>query len=184
MEDSDKAPSTMGKLKAMFRRKETQIVVSMLVIVVIAFAASAFWDWHKQPEFCSQMCHKTMSHYYETWSGGPALARVHSAQAGHVCMDCHESSVGEQVGEMVKYVSGDYETPLSATYIGTNTFCLRCHGSYEALAKKTAGYAGGTRNPHRPHGYQECYDCHSVHGQSVLSCVECHPDMPVPEGWR
>ena len=52
--------------------------------------------------------------------------------------------------------------------------CLACHGSYEAVATKTAGL-NPRFNPHASHREKEnCTDCHSIHGKSVFICNDCH----------
>lgn len=52
--------------------------------------------------------------------------------------------------------------------------CLGCHGSYEALAKKTAK-PGEKFNPHDSHmGRVECTACHSMHKKSHYICRDCH----------
>lgn len=51
--------------------------------------------------------------------------------------------------------------------------CLGCHGSYEALAKKTAKLEP---NPHRSHlGAVNCQDCHKGdRAEPQLMCNDCH----------
>jgi fumarate reductase flavoprotein subunit len=50
--------------------------------------------------------------------------------------------------------------------------CLKCHISYEALAKKTADV---TPNPHDNHMTGgECSDCHHGHRPPALMCDSCH----------
>ena len=58
--------------------------------------------------------------------------------------------------------------------------CLKCHSSYEALAKRTDKK---DINPHDSHiESPECTQCHSGHGKPRLLCDECHEfsDMRVP----
>ena len=50
--------------------------------------------------------------------------------------------------------------------------CLKCHVSYEALAKKTDK---GDINPHDSHlENADCSICHRGHKKPVLACDECH----------
>lgn len=51
--------------------------------------------------------------------------------------------------------------------------CLGCHGSYEALAKKTANLEP---NPHMSHlGAVNCQDCHKADkAEPELMCNSCH----------
>ena len=52
--------------------------------------------------------------------------------------------------------------------------CLKCHGSYEKLAKLTAK-PGEKFNPHDSHmGRIECTQCHSMHAKSHYICRDCH----------
>ena len=53
--------------------------------------------------------------------------------------------------------------------------CMSCHGSYEALAKKTENLS--EPNPHRSHHYGtglSCTACHAEHSQPRAYCNECH----------
>ncbi len=50
--------------------------------------------------------------------------------------------------------------------------CLKCHGSRNAIAAKTA-----TRKPNPHYGHDDsvsCMDCHKSHEPSVLTCDQCH----------
>lgn len=50
--------------------------------------------------------------------------------------------------------------------------CLSCHGSYQELAKQTAGKQ---RNPHDSHYPDlECTTCHHGHRESEDFCATCH----------
>lgn len=63
------------------------------------------------------------------------------------------------------------KTPATGAKVGTEA-CLKCHGSYEALAQKTKGLEP---NPHKTHlGNVRCSDCHSGHQESKLMCNDCH----------
>ena len=53
--------------------------------------------------------------------------------------------------------------------------CLQCHGSYEAIAKRTAG--GEEPNPHMSNHYGanlSCTACHAEHKDSRVYCNDCH----------
>ena len=65
----------------------------------------------------------------------------------------------------------------------TAKFCLSCHPRSD-ISEATQDY-GGTPgfNPHKSHyDAGACTNCHSVDGQSVLACDECHTE-DCPEGW-
>ena len=53
--------------------------------------------------------------------------------------------------------------------------CMSCHGTYEALAKKTDKL--DEPNPHRSHHYGtgiSCTACHKEHSKPADYCNECH----------
>ncbi len=101
--------------------------------------------------------------------------------------------------EMTQIVSADEADPSSLIAVPTHpegTFtednvqseavCSTCH-TQEDLVANGEGLlvdpdAGTVANPHSNHQYLECYDCHSVGGQSVLYCNSCH-EFALPEGW-
>jgi hypothetical protein len=50
--------------------------------------------------------------------------------------------------------------------------CMTCHGTYAAIAAKTAN---DTPNPHASHkGDLPCESCHHSHKASVDYCAQCH----------
>lgn len=57
--------------------------------------------------------------------------------------------------------------------------CLKCHGTYDALAKRTEKIKP---NPHFNHfGERDCSTCHKGHTQSTVSCSQCHKfDLKTP----
>ncbi len=60
---------------------------------------------------------------------------------------------------------------------GGKKACLECHGPFDELAKRTAGYqapSGETGTPHRyvPHSESE--------GREIPECTGCHQVHPVP----
>lgn len=78
---------------------------------------------------------------------------MHPAHAAVPCATCHGSS-------------GTQKAPV------TTATCLQCHGSYAKVAQATATLKV---NPHDSHkGQPACISCHSMHGQSSLSCNDCH----------
>lgn len=66
--------------------------------------------------------------------------------------------------------------------VGGNAFvvpddkqCMACHGSYDALAKKSEKL--DEPNPHHSHHYGtglSCSACHKEHSKPVVYCNECH----------
>ncbi len=63
----------------------------------------------------------------------------------------------------------------NAFVVPSDEACLGCHGSYAALARKTA--ALDEPNPHASAHYGEglsCTACHREHRASRVYCTECH----------
>lgn len=63
------------------------------------------------------------------------------------------------------------ETPTTAP---DDANCMRCHGTPEQMAQKTAHLE---RNPHKsPHYgiYASCTSCHAEHKASQVLCYDCH----------
>ena len=57
-----------------------------------------------------------------------------------------------------------------------NKKCLGCHGPLEKLIDTTAPKDFPDRNPHKSHlGEMNCTVCHTVHAESKVYCLECHP---------
>lgn len=160
-------------------KRKTLIIVVGAAIVVLMIAGVGLWEYHKQPQFCG-ICH-IMKPYLESWHESDFGAHAH-AQAGITCLECHESNIGQQVQELTKYITGNYQNPLKERKLGTKEWCLRCHGSYEELAKLTGDR---TRNPHDSHyGKMECRICHRMHRESVDYCAQCHEPVAIGAGWR
>lgn len=105
---------------------------------------------------------------------------------GNTCESCHDEGVASLVGSFTEVV-GPSEEPNEAT----REFCLRdgCH-KWENIVDstildgdKTIYNPEGTYNVHDNHrGDVDCGQCHSMHGQPTLNCVQCHY-MDLPEGW-
>lgn len=166
------------------KRRRIWLAAAALVVSMLAIGGYAGWKWHQEPSFCGTACHKVMATYVETWESGSLLAAEH-ADKNIECLDCHEPTLSQQIGELQKYLTGDYKTPLSFRQIGDKEFCLDCHGTYADLAKETEGYSGGKFNPHASHsGELDCLLCHRVHEKSQLHCIQCHKAMEVPDGWK
>ena len=154
-------------------------IIAGIVLVVIAAAGVALWNYHEQPQFCA-LCH-IMKPYLESWNGSDMLAHVH-AEADVACLDCHEPTMKEQIAELTAFVTGDYQQPLRERRFGTKEWCLGCHEeTYPDLVVLTAERE---RNPHDSHwGEMDCRICHKVHRESVLYCTQCHDDVELPENW-
>jgi cytochrome c nitrite reductase small subunit len=168
-------------------KKILVMVGAVVAIAAIAVGAGALWNYHQNPEFCA-ICH-IMQPYVDSWQGSDFMVRQH-AEADIACLDCHEPTIGQQVQEVFKYVTGKYETPLTGPEF-PKEFCLGCHehGSYEELAERTKDYVYDDQNlnPHNPHpdlqderveAEFDCWHCHSAHHTSrgMDYCWGCHHD--------
>ena len=63
--------------------------------------------------------------------------------------------------------------PKSTDGFVTKGQCLKCHGSYDALAQKTASLEP---NPHKSHmGAVNCEECHRADAaRPAMMCNQCH----------
>ncbi len=136
-------------------------------------------------------CSKCHAAEVESLKDSTLLASKHSGQK---CADCHNDA-----DNLTKAHAGATGAPSSATTtaskMGTKEFCLKCHGTYEDLAAKTAASTvlkdtkGTVVNPHAVSqnadhqgvSLDECYNCHAVHQASAPAgpavgaiCITCH----------
>ncbi len=115
---------------------------------------------------------------------GTALISTHK-KLGYTCESCHDEATMDEVG-MFDELVGPSENTLA-----TREFCLNdgCH-SWEKIVDttildgdQTIYNPEGKYNVHDNHrGDVDCGQCHSMHGQPTLNCVQCHY-MDLPEGW-
>lgn len=152
------------------------VLISILVVLIIgAGAGVGLVKASDNPVFCST-CH-IMQPYYQSWQNSDLLANKHAA-AGITCHQCHESSISIQAEEGLKFVTGDYKTPLDKREFGTREFCLKCHsdaGGATTFAEAQAQTNFEESNPHDSHnGEQDCNLCHNMHQQSQVMCTQCH----------
>lgn len=199
------APAPAAKV-----RRRRFAVIAGVVVAVLVVAGAGFFVWHEQPSFCAAICHTPMDAYLDTYEADPQgaatdkwgndvanasamLSPVH-AQANQTCLDCHEPTLSEQVGEGLAWVAGDYEFPLvekntadltAATGKASDEFCLNesCHNlTRDDLYAATEDM--GLYNPHWAHHEElDCGTCHKAHRASVMYCTQCHASAEVPEGW-
>lgn len=151
-----------------FFNKKVLLIIAALIVVIGAGAGVGLVKASDNPAFCST-CH-IMKPYYESWKSSTLLASKH-AKAGVTCHDCHKASFTTQVEEGVKYITGDYTTPLKKREF-PKEFCLKCHNDFESIKAKTNFEDS---NPHDSHnGEQECSLCHRMHQKSTVMCSQCH----------
>lgn len=202
------------------RGKHRKGLIAGIIVAVIVVAGIGVWNWHNTPGFCGTVCHTSMASYVESYEGTPgqagkdkygnevsdagAMLAVSHAQEGKGCLDCHEPSVPQQLGEVQETITGNYELPLkevNTTELMENAghgsdgdaFCLKsgCHTTSDGTAINTrADLTKATEdlefNPHSwRHGAQNCSECHKSHRASVMMCTECHTDAykVMPAGW-
>jgi cytochrome c nitrite reductase small subunit len=161
------------------KRRNIWVIVGIAVVVIVIVAGVALWNYHEQPQFCA-ICH-IMQPYLESWESSPFLAQAH-AEESVSCLECHEPTIQQQVDELVKFVTNDYEIPLEEREFDQE-WCLRCHehGSYEELIQRTEELE---LNPHDSHyGEMECSICHKVHRESEDYCALCHAPVVTGTGW-
>lgn len=210
--------SNDAKSPAVPKRKHAKkrAVVWTVVAVVIVAVGVGFSVWHQQPSFCNAICHTPMDGYVTTYnekagqagvdaygndiSNTSSMLVVTHKNAGLTCLDCHESNLGQQTSEGMKWIRGDYDFPLAersledlTSDVGNDypdSFCLRsgCHdrlgiSSRSDLIVATSSMA---RNPHsEEHGQVACSECHKAHRASTIYCSKCHSDAAneLPNGW-
>jgi Nitrate/TMAO reductases, membrane-bound tetraheme cytochrome c subunit len=163
-----------GSRKKLFTKKVLFIIIAAILVIGTG-AGIGLVKASDSPAFCTA-CH-IMQPYYQSWQSSDLLANKHAA-AGVTCHQCHESSISIQAEEGLKFVTGDYKTPLDKREFGTREFCLKCHSdsggatTFEEAQTKTNF---GESNPHDSHnGEQDCNLCHNMHQQSQVMCAECH----------
>ena len=163
--------------------KRRNILVIATIVVAVIVAGAAGWKYHEQPQFCADLCH-LMEPYEASWESSDFEVRAH-AEAGLVCLDCHEPTIKEQVEEVIHYATNDFSDPLRERKMPMET-CLSCkeHGTYQEMVEVTQPLEEEwERNPHNSHwGEMECHLCHNMHRPSVNYCASCHP-VPMPDGW-
>ena len=177
-------------------RKKLGIVLGVAAAVVAA-AGAGFFVWHEQPSFCNAICHSPMDPYVEDYydEGTDKLVGMH-AKAGAACLDCHEPTLSQQVGEGLAWAAGDFSDPPESRSdtIGTREICFKCHDDgdpktgvdWEDIVASTEAYGGEKLvNPHASHlgNSIDCGDCHSVHGAQTIMCNECHY-IDLHESWE
>ena len=175
------------------RGKRWPIALGVMAAVIVV-AGAGFWVWHESPSFCNAICHSPMDPYVESYySDDPTqLVTAHRAN-GDECLDCHEASLEQQVGEVQAWLSGDFSDPMKVRRLGTAEFCFRCHDNddpddgmdWKDIQASTERYQGTARNPHDSHqGMLDCYSCHFMHDKSTMYCQKCHSDITLPDSWK
>lgn len=168
-----------------------KIALVVLVAVTAAVAAAAgggtLWlhDRLTTTEYCAT-CH-TIKPYYDTWESSDFTAHAH-AKAGIACQDCHPRTTQDGLRELVVNATHSDPVPIQDHKVRAEE-CLRCHGTHEVLATRTAnllgpdGYVLG-RNPHDSHwGPLDCGTCHNMHKPSVDFCSNCHGSPASGAAW-
>lgn len=168
------------------RKKRRKPLLSITIFAVVAIIGIAGFNVaHEQPQFCNLICHQPMDPYVEGYvSNDPSLLAAAHEGVEVSCLNCHNSSIGEQLKEGLAWATGNYELPLEQREFGSE-FCSNdtCHNvSSQTLAEATADREF---NPHSNyHGENlDCGSCHKAHEESVYTCASCHSDAEIPSGW-
>ena len=193
---SAEAPVEKPKKKG---KKKVLLIVLIVLVVLIGAGAAGFTVWHEQPSFCNAICHTPMDPYVESYENGTSIREVqadsgvtlsvtaHKMSSMQInCLDCHIPTIEEQISEATKWITGDYEVPLTLMDYDGETFCLRseCHEGITNRDELGQATADLERNPHNNHlGKIDCSQCHRTHEQSIMLCTQCHGDSEVPDGW-
>jgi hypothetical protein len=179
-------------------KKKFIIMGSVAAVLIIAIVGGL--AWHEQPSFCNAICHTPMDPYVESFDTNTSVVAAQAdlttqlsvtthkeSEQNLECLDCHVPSIGEQISEGMKWVTGDYTVPLAEMEYDGEEFCLRsgCHVDINSKDDLKPLLAAQERNPHNNHQSSglDCADCHKTHEQSVMQCTQCHSDAEVPEGW-
>ena len=181
--DKTKDPGNKSK-----RRIWRTIIITGVVIITISGLTTGGMIWHDQPRFCAS-CHTPMNDYVDNYFAGDTTFMITRHASGDTifrCIDCHEQTLDQQLSEGAHWITGKYFFPLEMREIGTRSFCLTagCHVEAEIIEatsnKHNMSFVFSQHDPR--HGKQECYTCHSMHGQPVYSCNQCH-HFELPKGW-
>jgi nitrate/TMAO reductase-like tetraheme cytochrome c subunit len=174
MEKEHTNNSKNTKVKLLSKLSNKKIIFIMLITFVFLgiggmVGAKGVLKASDKPSFCTS-CHN-MQPMYDSYQHSNLLANSHAkAKDKVVCHDCHESSLVKKASEGVKYVTGDYETPMKTRGF-SDDMCLKCHKMNEVKSK--TNFDGS--NPHQSHlGKLECSSCHKMHEPSKVYCSNCH----------
>lgn len=165
------------------------LIMIFAVIIILSGLTTGGVVWHRQPGFCT-LCHTPMKSYVENYFAGDKTLLITQHASGDTtnlkCVDCHSQKLSQQLREGTHWLTGNYTFPLEKRKFGTRSTCLTagCHVEADIIeATKEHDKSLFSYNPHDPrHGKQQCYNCHSMHGESVFSCNQCH-NFELPDGW-
>ncbi len=139
------------------------------------------------PSACGK-CH-VMQPYVNSYYSSDFLDSLHSKTQRPVkCDDCHKESLIQQSKEVLAFVTGKYQTPITQRP-DTQSACVACHPvsqiadpirndpkfvedsklSYHLTQEK------GRVGCYDPRvSIMRCEDCHRAHEPAVNYCIECH----------
>ncbi len=169
------------------RRIWMALMMTFVIIIAISGLVTGGIVWHQKPGFCTA-CHTPMNTYVDNYFSGDTTLMITRHASGDTilrCIDCHHSTPGEQLKEGFRWVTGNYTYPLETRKIGSRSFCMStdCHVEAEIIEATKEHNTSFSYSQHDPrHGKQECYSCHSMHGESVFTCNQCH-HFELPDGW-
>jgi len=184
MNPTDGTKAGPGKSR---RRMWMMVSVTSVIIIAVSGLVTGGIIWHQKPGFCGT-CHTPMDSYVENYFAGDTTRMITRHASGDTilrCVDCHNSTLRSQLREGFHWITGTYTFPLEDRQIGTRSFCLAsgCHEEAEIIEATNKHNTSFSYSQHDPrHGKQECYSCHSMHGESVYTCNQCN-HLELPEGW-
>lgn len=148
------------------KKNPRRVIAAAIAAVVVIAAGIGAWTWHEQPSFCNALCHEPMDHHVENYyADDPTIGAALHRTAGAACLDCHEPRLDEQVSEAAKWVSGDFDNPVTAfVEVGKST-CMTesCHNlSTEQFSSLSPDHDGIIAYD------APCSSCHAMHDAGKL----------------
>lgn len=114
------------------KRKHKKLLIVAIIVVALVVVGIGFNEWHKQPSFCSTMCHiegEYVSNYEQpqnsvgtdkygnTVTNTNAMLSVRHRETGTTakptmaCLDCHVPNNFELAHDGINYMTGNYYYP-------------------------------------------------------------------------
>jgi len=174
-QDLNKAATDLVKNKKGGRKAPWTIIGIVVLVLLLGGGISGGYVLHlsnTSPEFCG-VCHIMQSNV-TSYLTSNNLDNIHK-QANVGCKQCHDYPVTAEISSGIKFITGNYSVDANGKLTPVtfnNDMCLKCHISYDHVAKQTDFL---TKNPHDSHnGQLPCSTCHVSHGKQIDFCAQCH----------
>jgi len=174
-QDLNNAASDFEKIKKSRRKGPWTIIGIVVLVILVGAGISGGYVLHlsnTSPEFCAT-CH-IMQPNVTSYLTSNNLDNIHK-QANVGCKQCHDYPVSAEISSGIKFFTGNYSVDASGKLLPVkfnNDMCLKCHISYDFVAKQTDFLE---KNPHDSHnGQLPCNTCHVSHGKQIDFCAQCH----------